>query len=200
VRMEVCAPSGLLPTDACPLRHVEWFIDGTQPQSYDTIWQPVTLDRRTGRPADEATPPEDRIVRVYEILPQEARDWAIRHGVQQPPPESAALLTPSEEGLRLLEPDPYTTFELSSVLPGDAQRIRLTAAVPAGTRSVSYWLDGAALGTVEASPWALWWPLSLGDHTLTATALLADGSTQTSDPIAFRVVENAEPQSFTQGG
>jgi hypothetical protein len=46
----------------------------------------------------------------------------------------------------------------------------------------------------------LWWPLALGDHMLTAQALLRDGSTLTSAPIPFRVVQDAPAQSFTEGG
>jgi 1A family penicillin-binding protein len=199
-RVEVCAPSGLLPTNDCPLRHVERFIQGTQPTDYDTIWQAFEIDRNTGLLADETTPPEQIVRRVYEVLPQEARDWGIRNNIQPPPPQAVVQLSGSDDTLRLLEPDPYTVFELSPLLPPESQRLRLTAGVPLNVESVTYTLDGEVIGTVNEAPWALWWELSLGDHELSAQAALTDGTTQDSAIIAFRVVRDDEPQSFTEGG
>ncbi len=132
------------------------------------------LDRRTGLLADDTTPPEYREDRVYLVLPPEARDWAIRKGIPQPP-VGAQLVGGEEIPARLLSPDPYTMFRLTPLLPLDKQRIRLTIAVPTHTQSVTYWLDETLLATVEA------------DHDLYAVVSLEDGSTITTDSIHFRV-------------
>ena len=132
---------------------------------------------------------------MFEVLPQEARDWAARNGIQSPP-LGAIVQSPDEaDGLRLLEPDPYTVFQISPITPPDTQRLRLTVGAPPGTQSVTYEMDGQPLGTVENAPWELWWPLQLGDHELVATALLADGSRETSTPIPFSVVNYAPPET-----
>ncbi|NPV67350.1 MAG: penicillin-binding protein 1C [Anaerolineae bacterium] len=186
IQVEVCALSGLLPTDACTQRVREWFIPGTEPTTYDTIHQVFTIDRRTGMLADESTPPEERVERVYLVLPQEARDWAARQGIPAPP-APAPSAPDAHIGLRLLEPDPYTTFRLSPTLPPDAQRLRLTAGVRPGTQRVTYIMDGAPVGTASAAPWVVWWPLQLGQHELVAEAVLADGSIERSEPIPFTV-------------
>lgn len=200
IRQEVCALSGLLPTPECPRRRVEWFIEGTQPTEPDHIYQTFTLDRRTGLLADDQTAPEDRVERVFAVLPQEARDWAIRNNLPQPP-AGAAVRPPDEgEGLRLLEPDPYTVFQISPATPLETQRIRLTAGTPPGTQSVTYLMNDEVLGTVDAAPWVLWWRLEPGEHELVARALLADGRTQISAPIPFRVTVYAPPQSRTVDG
>jgi len=196
--MEVCAPSGLRPTNDCPQRHIEWFIEGTQPEAFDTVWQAFEIDTRSGLLADETTPDQNRARRVFEILPQEARDWAARSGIPQPP-QVVTRVDAHDDALRLLAPDPYTVFELSPLLPPDSQRIRLTAGAPANTRRISYRLDGVLLGAVDASPWAMWWPLQLGEHTLIAEAVLDDGTTISSDAIPFRVVQDALPESYTEG-
>ncbi|MBZ0275163.1 MAG: PBP1A family penicillin-binding protein [Anaerolineae bacterium] len=200
VHEEVCALSGLRPTPACPLRRSEIFIDGTQPTQDDTFYQTFTIDRATGYLADASTPQERRADQVFIVLPQEARDWGIRTGLRQPP--HAAPVTPSDtvSHLRLLEPDPYTVFQISPVTPLDNQRLRLTVGVPPGTETVTYWMDGERLGTVEAAPWALWWTLALGSHELVATAQLADGTQQTSDPIPFTVTDFVPPEARTSGG
>ncbi len=197
ISQEVCALSGLLPTPECPRRRVEVFIDGTQPTEPDNIYQTFTLDGRTGLLADDHTPPEDQVERVFAVLPQEARDWAIRNNLPQPP-AGAALRPPDEaDGLRLLEPDPYTTFQISPATPLETQRIRLTVGTPPGTQSVTFRINDQVLGTVDAAPWALWWQLEPGDHELVAEALLADGRTETSTAIPFRVTLYTPPQSRT---
>ena len=60
--------------------------------------------------------------------------------------------------------------------------------------------DGDLLGTVERSPWDLWWALTPGAHELTAEAILADGTTQITDPLPFSVNSFAEPDSRTEAG
>ena len=197
VQQEVCATSGLLPTPACPRRRVEWFIEGTVPTEKDNLYQRFVIDTQTGLLADDSTPPEHRHEQVYMILPQEARDWAIRSGIPQPPAGSAVRPTDETAGLRLLEPDPYTVFQISPMTPVDMQRLRLTVGVSPGTKSVTYLMDGQPLGTVDTAPWALWWPLEKGDHELVAQALLADGRTETSTAIPFTVTTYAPPESHT---
>lgn len=186
VRTEVCATSGLLPTPACPKTRQEWFIEGTVPTEPDNLYQTFTLDARTGLLADATTPPEDREDRVYLVLPPEAHDWAIRQGIPQPP-VGAQIVGGEQVPARLLSPDPYTIFRLSPQLPAGEQRIRFTVAVPTTTQSVAYVLDGSPLGTVEETPFDLWWPLKPGEHDLVAEVTLRDGSTLTTGVVHFRV-------------
>ncbi len=199
VRTEVCALSGLRPTPACTLRRTELFIDGTQPTQDDTFYQTFTIDSATGYLADADTPVERRTQQVFIVLPQEARDWGIRNGLRQPPLQAPVARPDAAQGLRLLEPDPYTVFQISPVTPAETQRLRLTVGAPAGTQAVTYWMDGESLGTVTDEPWALWWQLAPGQHELVATAVLADGSQQTSDAILFSVTVYAGPESRVNG-
>ena len=198
LRLEVCAISGLLATPECPRRRMEWFIPGTEPTDFDTFYQTFTLDRRTGLLADDTTPEADRVERVYLVLPQEARDWGLRNGITPPPSGAAIQITDRDEGLRLLEPDPYTIFQISPLIPLESQRLRLTVAAPPGTQSVTYVLNGVDIGTVSAAPWAQWWTLAQGDWELIARATLADGTVTTSEPIPFTVTVYAPPQSRTE--
>ncbi len=188
----------MLATPECPRRRVELFIDGTEPTEPDNIYQTFTIDRATGLLADDNTPPDRRIERVYAVLPQEARDWGVRSGLPIPPSGAEVLVPDKDVGLRLLEPDPYTVFKLSPLIPAEAQRLRLTVGAPPGTQSVTYIMDGETLGTVTASPWDLWWSLQIGDHELVAQAELSDGSTQTSAAIPFSVTTYAEPETHNE--
>jgi penicillin-binding protein 1C len=193
-RVEVCAMSGLLPTPECQQRRTELFIAGTEPQAYDTLHQAFTLDRRTGLLADDTTPESERVERVYLVLPPEGRDWAIRNNIPQPP-AGAGIAVNATDGLRLLQPDPYTRFQLSSITPAETQRIRFSVAVPPHTQAVTYRLNGEPIGTVSAAPWSLWWPLALGTHELTAEAHFPDGTSEHSAAIPFSVVEYTPPEA-----
>jgi membrane carboxypeptidase/penicillin-binding protein PbpC len=198
VQAEVCAASGLLPTALCPSKRLDWFIKGTLPTGYDNIYQKFTIDRQTGLLATDDTPPSRRVDKIYKVLPQEARDWGIRHGVE-PPPVSLHAVGGGQD-LRLLTPDPYTVYQLSPVIPFDTQKIRFSAAVPPGTKEVTYWLDDQRIDTVRDEPWATWWALAPGKHSLRATAALENGQTQNSEPIVFTVVSYVPPDEQPASG
>jgi membrane carboxypeptidase/penicillin-binding protein PbpC len=200
---EVCAVSGMLPTLYCPSRKIDIFIDGTPPTTPDTIFQPFTIDSATGQLANENTPSERRVEKVYEVLPQEARDWALRHGIEPPPTNAlavAALGADSQSTLRILMPDPYTVYQLTPNAPFDTQRIRLAAAVPVGAQSITYWIDDQEVDTTFGEPWWTRWALLPGHHTLRVTAELIDGTVQTSDSIEFSVVSYVPPDDQPTSG
>lgn len=193
VHQTICATSGLLPTPQCPLTKDEVFVEGTVPNKPDNLYQTFVIDSQTGYLADDSTPPERKQSKVFLVLPQEARDWALRNGIRPPPHNAPIQITDNKTGLRLLSPDPYTIFQLSPLTPADTQRLRVTVAAPAGTRSVTYRLDNQIIGKVDASPWVVWWQLALGDHELIATATMNDGTQQTSAPIKFSVTNYTPP-------
>lgn len=197
IQLEVCAASGLLPTNDCPLRRTEWFIQGTQPTEYDNLYQHFPIDRRTGALADENTPSEFITEEVFLVLPQEGRDWQLRNGFPLPPTGATVQLPDADAPLRLLEPDPYTIFELSPVIPREHQRLRLTVGAPPETESVTYIMDGEAIGTTTEIGWVLWWELELGSHELQAVATLEDGTIGESATIPFTVVDYEPPTART---
>ncbi len=210
---EVCAPSGLLPSPLCPLRKMELFIDGTAPTQVDTMFQQFTLDSTTGSVATDTTPIQNRIERVFQVLPQEARDWAVRHHIDQPPAtyssDASGIGThegqvkhpvESQRPLRLLTPDPYTVYQLTPQIPLDSQQIRFTAAVPPDTLSIAFWLDDHPIGTISGDPWWIVWSLVPGHHSLKVTAQLRDGRVLTSDPTVFTVVSYAPPDDQAASG
>ena len=105
MRVEVCADSGLLPgcgrgaeetgsrgaeqgliaplLIACPQRRYEWFIAGTEPTEVDRSHVEVTVDARSGRPADASTPPQYVQRQMFWQLPPEYAAWARENDVPQ---------------------------------------------------------------------------------------------------------------------
>jgi len=83
-RIEVCADSGTLPGPACPERRVELFAAnrGPLPARFD-LHQRVAIDRVTGKPATEFTPPDRIEERDFVLFPPRYRAWAEAHGFPQ---------------------------------------------------------------------------------------------------------------------
>ena len=85
VRSRVCSPSGLRPSSSCRATIDEWFVEGTQPELEDNVWQSFVLDRTTGQLANATTAAENREIQYFQILPIEAQDWITETGFPQPP-------------------------------------------------------------------------------------------------------------------
>lgn len=93
--LEVCLPSGLLPTALCPDTVQELFLAGTEPTQRDNLYQRVEVNRETGRLATVFTPPELIEERIYLNVPPEAQEWARKQGLSTPPQEYDAAGTGS---------------------------------------------------------------------------------------------------------
>lgn len=201
VRAEVCTLSGLLPRENCPLRSLDWFIEGTVPTEYDNVYRTFAIDTRTGDLAGETTPEQYVQNETFIVLPQEARDWAIINGVNIPPIGAIREDETGENSIRLLSPDPYTNFEISPLTPIETQRIRFTVAMSSDTVSVDYYLNGDLYQSSTAHPFDVWWQLALGQWELEAEATLSDGTVHRSEILYFGVVdyEPARPQTIQQG-
>jgi hypothetical protein len=90
-RIDVCTPSGLLPTVYCPEVVRELFLQGSEPTSFDHLYQPYRLNQETGKLATLFTPLDLIEERVYFVPPPEAADWAAQIGLEQPPQEYDSL-------------------------------------------------------------------------------------------------------------
>jgi membrane carboxypeptidase/penicillin-binding protein PbpC len=91
VELDVCDPSGQLPTEYCPHRVQELYIQGTEPFQYDTLYAPFKVNRESGRLATMITPLDLVEERVFFNPPVEAVEWAERQGFEQPPDEYDAV-------------------------------------------------------------------------------------------------------------
>ncbi|MFN8419546.1 MAG: hypothetical protein U0528_09945 [Anaerolineae bacterium] len=106
--------------------------------------------------------------------PKKLRRRSRRSRLQVAPPETSTGLASwrrtatrlagssgvlSSNRIPLLTPDPYTIFQLTPLIPFEAQRIRFSVAVPAGTQRVEYRLNGDLISKVTADPWWAWWAI-----------------------------------------
>ncbi|MFQ5922119.1 MAG: Ig-like domain-containing protein, partial [Anaerolineales bacterium] len=120
--VEVCDPSGLLPTQYCPEIVREVFILGTEPTQYDNLYQPYRVNRETGKLATLLTPLQFVEERVYFIPPSVAEEWAVDSGIERPPQEYDTLSSdPAESpGVQIIAPAPFEILGDSISVRGDA--------------------------------------------------------------------------------
>jgi len=193
VKLEICALSGMLPTQACPYRRWEWFIDGTQPTQPDTFYRQVHIDIATGRLVDESTPPERRRDQIVLDLPPQLQPWARSQGLTIYSDLIAAAGNGSDEGspdpLRLISPPSGSVYKLAPGLDPETQQLLLEAISEVDLLEVTIWVDGNIVASFEDEPYRAWWPLVLGQHQAWAEGVLQDGTHVASKRITFSVKE-----------
>ena len=118
VELTVCEPSGLLPTPYCPTQQ-ELFLRGTEPTTYDNVYQPFQVNTDTGLLATVYTEPELVEEQIFMILPDEAADWLREHEVPQPPTEYDTVNVPDTFGdVAITSPAPFSYVRGAMVIHG----------------------------------------------------------------------------------
>ncbi len=201
VEIEICADSGLLPTELCPRRRRELFIAGTEPTRPDDMHRRIALDIRTGRRAGPDTPLEYVVYRTFWVLPPELQEWARQRGIPQPPPEDASEVqtvaylpptpAPTEPPLVILSPDPGAVYRLNRTLPADVQQLEVAARAGNGhrPREITLLIDGQPIARGRGPIVRAWWPLVPGRHIVQAVGTDEDGQPMESPPVEISIVE-----------
>jgi len=204
VEVTLCAPSGLLPSPACPRLRQELFLEGTQPTQTDTQFQQIALDRSTGLPADASTPAHQRVDKVYWLLPPEYQDWMAAQGIAVAPPAVASALAQRHSGpnpknpptaagprLTLTQPDAFSTFQLHPGLPASSQQLAIEGIVADGQRWATLRLvvDGTPVAVAhQANRLKSRWTLQLGPHQFWLEGEAEEGAeTESSAPATVQV-------------
>ena len=127
--INVCDPSGMLPTADCPNLVSEVFLNGNEPIQPDNMYRKYAVNRETGYLATVFTLPQLIEERVYLVVPSDARSWAESAGLEIPPATYDVIQAPQ------INPDVnITSPELFTEVRGEV-RIAGTAA---GEDFVSY--------------------------------------------------------------
>ncbi len=95
--VDVCDPSGLLPTKDCPTTVSEVFLSGNEPTQFDTLFRTYTINRETGLLATVFTPPDLVEEKVFMIIPPEAQGWAKAANVPTAPTSYDAIQAPAAD-------------------------------------------------------------------------------------------------------
>jgi membrane carboxypeptidase/penicillin-binding protein PbpC len=185
-RVEVCLPSGLLPTLECQRRRLELFAAGTAPRSNDDYYRSVSDG-------------------VYAFVPLEAVPWARTAGVDLPPVApyvvassySGDLAEPSPDApgfspgpatLRLVTPPDGLVLRLSRELPLADQALSIEALPSIAVRSVDVFVNGKLLRRLEGGPYRAVLPLEAGTFRIEARAIDQAGNELVSPASSVQVL------------
>jgi membrane peptidoglycan carboxypeptidase len=94
--LDVCDPSGLLPTSDCPNVVSEVFLDGNAPTQPDNLYRSVEIDRETGQLATIFTPRDLVERKVFMTVPPEAQQWARQAGLPIAPENYDAIASDAQ--------------------------------------------------------------------------------------------------------
>jgi len=204
VQVEVCALSGLLPTQACPYTKIEWFIDGTQPTRRDNLYQLVEMNIVNGFSAEENSVREPQKLITVLNLPPEAATWAHKQGLtllgdldldlRQQPDVNEADLKAVAAGtiLRVVSPAQGSQYLLDPSFIDQAQKIPVEGVVDGDLHEISLWMDGELFARLKKPPYLAWWQLTPGKHTVWLQAINTGGNIVTSEPVVFEVVHKTD--------
>jgi membrane peptidoglycan carboxypeptidase len=122
--INVCDPSGMLPTANCPNLVSEVFLNGNEPIQADNMYRKYAVNRETGLLATVFTLPQLIEERVYLVVPPDARSWAEGTGLEIPPSNYDVIQPPRfDENVNIIAPDLFSevngTVEIEGTAAGD---------------------------------------------------------------------------------
>ncbi|WP_225888776.1 penicillin-binding protein 1C [Myxococcus xanthus] len=169
--VEVCAYSGHLPTDACVQRKHVYARRSAVPTARCPYHQHVEVDMATGLSVGPMCRTGRKTeTRVYVTWPATIRRWLEEQHRRLPEPPAAA---PGCEpgGARaapsIVSPAPGHVAVLIPGVPASQQEVPLEAEA-SHERALTWFVDGALLGTARADE-RVWWTPSVGSHEILVT-------------------------------
>ncbi|MGE3960177.1 MAG: penicillin-binding protein [Dehalococcoidia bacterium] len=147
VSVEVCWPSGKLPTEACPELNrytslyaaevlpgaPEGLSDEERERYYDTWWQDIAVDTRTGLPASDNTPAQFVRKSVRLVLPEEevkkwtgVYAWAAANGISGMIGSATTAVATSDLPARIDSPSANATVSGNVDIRGRATSEKFT--------------------------------------------------------------------------
>ena len=148
----ICPASGKRLGTFCSARQQRLFLDGTAPTDTCDVHQRFRLDRRTGRHAGAATPPEAVEEKTFAVYPPAYHAWMREHGWPLPPTvrqEDLVEASPSEpaitDRLQVQYPESGTAFRVDPVLRSAYQKIHLSGSAAEDLLDVHWRVDGRRL-------------------------------------------------------
>ena len=126
--IDVCDPSGDLPTEYCPLVVKEVFVSGNEPSTRDSLYRQYYINRETGKLATIFTPVDLVERKVYMVAPSdEALSWFKSSGIATPPDSYDDILMPAiQPDVNIEEPAIFNTVHGAIAIKGTADGSQFT--------------------------------------------------------------------------
>jgi len=126
--IQVCSPSGMLPTAICPNLYSDVFLSGNEPTQADTLYVKLGVNRETGLLATVFTPAELIEDRVYMNVPANLRDWAKTANLPIPPQGYDAIsMAQTNPSVQITSPALFTPVAGKVVISGTAAALNFAS-------------------------------------------------------------------------
>jgi penicillin-binding protein 1C len=200
--VEVCAVSGLLPTEYDPDRIKALFIEGTEPTEYCNVHRLERVNKYTGKLATACTPPDQVEERVYEIYPAEASDWVREQGIPQPPTQRDEIYGCSPESGDVVINSPTLGGHVAGVaaVRGNARsgnfafyRLRFGEGLNPSSWSQ---IGGDHYNQVTNDVLEFWDVRGLQDGLYTLELAVVDNSQYANSSTIYVTVDNTPPEAY----
>nr|WP_314422846.1 penicillin-binding protein 1C [uncultured Erwinia sp.] len=168
-KVEICLPSGNLPTRWCQQRGSSWFIPGKSPITVDTVYRPVRIDNLTGKVACAPWDESSSHVEIYEFWPSDLANVFASAGLPKRPPPVGECQPDAQSGSapRITSPLKNTTYTLRQSQRG-REHISFSAVTDADSRTVYWFVDDIYLGSSAGKAPLDWQPTRSGTYRIRA--------------------------------
>ena len=117
--LQVCVPSGMLPSVDCPSTMQEVFVNGNEPTRVDSLYEKIKVNRETGQRATVFTDPALVEERLFMNIPNDARAWAITAGLPVAPTGYDAIpATQVDPEVNISSPAMFSTISQKVIISG----------------------------------------------------------------------------------
>mgnify|MGYP003623460720 FL=1 len=179
--VDICASTGELPLDFCPLYVPTLFIPGVSPIKTSDVFLRIPVDKATGLRACSYDP-ETTEWEVYEFWPADILELYEKAGVKKKTPPRYMPNCTIED--TYVGTPPSILYPLSNVLydiqasPGEEDGIPLIASGSPDIDKIYWFVDNVFIGELGNNK-PLFWPAERGKHYLQAIVHLGRTSTIT---------------------
>lgn len=182
-KLQVCVPSGMLPSVDCPSTMEEVFLSGNEPTRVDTLYEKIKVNRETGQRATVFTDPALIEEQLFINIPSNARQWAIDAGL--------AVAPSGYDAIPVTQSDPEVTIT-SPVLFAPVSGLVTIKGTAAGDNLASYTIQ-----TGEGINPSSWLQIGEAGTTAVTNGVLAEWDTTGLDGLyAIRLIVVDQDQSL----
>jgi len=185
-QVEICLPSGNLPTQWCQQRGKSWFIPGKSPITVDSVYRPVRIDNLTGEVACAPWDAASSHVEVFEFWPSDLATVFAQAGLPKRQPPRGECQPEAAEGQppRITSPLKSTTYTLRQS-QRRREHISFSAVTDADSRTLYWFVDDIYLGSSAGKTPLDWQPLRSGAYRIRA---VDDRGRADSRPVRVEII------------
>lgn len=180
----LCGMTGKRATPACDRSFEEWFAPGQEPVEDDDAFVRLAVDVRNGQLAHAKTPQRFLEWRSFVNLPARYAEWAAQAGLPRPPASVSRgevlaaggggrpVVGVAAPSFRVVSPADGIKLLRDPTVPASHNTIALQAEVSPPVAEVLWLVDGQPFQLVPY-PYAVRWPLQVGEHVIQARSPLS---------------------------